>query len=227
MLFAIPLVIFCTASPGLETAALKSVSLLTFFALTLPSPGRVEEEMINKISPHLTPKIPPLKIMDPTRIFRQGPSVPKLLTNGFVWLRCPQKQFDHIKAIRPTAIEIIELHRSPQGKRESSNVATSFSWFRPAPFTSYIQRNSPCPARARFPDIRIARGALGSSWLSVCLAPFPIHSCSCNYFSTHFSPLLIFQKEKEPKCAELSLGEVMKTYFKLATLMNEGTYARE
>ena len=57
MLFAIPLVIFCTASPGLETAALKSVSLLTFFALTLPSPGRVEEE-INKTSPNLTPKIP-------------------------------------------------------------------------------------------------------------------------------------------------------------------------
>ena len=44
---------------GLETATLRSVSLLTFFALTLPSPGRVEEE-INKISPHLTPKIPPL-----------------------------------------------------------------------------------------------------------------------------------------------------------------------
>ena len=65
-------------------AVSKSVSLLTFFALTLPSLGRVEEEVINKISPHLTPKIPPLKIMDPTRIFRQGPSVPKLLTNGFV-----------------------------------------------------------------------------------------------------------------------------------------------
>ena len=44
---------------GLETATLRSVSLLTFFALTLPSPGRVEEE-INKISPHLTPKIQPL-----------------------------------------------------------------------------------------------------------------------------------------------------------------------
>ena len=40
-------------------AALKSVSLLALFALTLPSPGRVEEE-INKIPTHLTPKIPPL-----------------------------------------------------------------------------------------------------------------------------------------------------------------------
>ena len=40
-------------------AALKSVSLLTFFALTLPNLGRVEEE-INETSPHLTPKIPPL-----------------------------------------------------------------------------------------------------------------------------------------------------------------------
>ena len=47
---------------GLETAVLKSVSLLTFFALTLPSPGRVEDE-INKCSRHLTPKIPPLVII--------------------------------------------------------------------------------------------------------------------------------------------------------------------
>ena len=44
---------FVTQS-GLETAVFKSVSLLTFFVLTLPSPGRVEEE-INKNSPHLTP----------------------------------------------------------------------------------------------------------------------------------------------------------------------------
>ena len=44
---------------GLEKAALKSVNLFTIFALTLPSPGRVEEE-INKCSRHLTPKIPPL-----------------------------------------------------------------------------------------------------------------------------------------------------------------------
>ena len=40
---------------------LKSVCLSTFFELTVPSPGRVEEE-INKISPHITPKIPPLAI---------------------------------------------------------------------------------------------------------------------------------------------------------------------
>ena len=52
---------FLTLSAGLETAVLKSVSLLTFFALTLPSLGRVEEE-INKISPHLTPKVAPLLI---------------------------------------------------------------------------------------------------------------------------------------------------------------------
>ena len=46
---------------GLEKAELESVNLFTIFALTLPSPGRVEEE-INKISPHLTPKISPLGI---------------------------------------------------------------------------------------------------------------------------------------------------------------------
>ena len=50
---------FVLSKAGLETAAFKSVSLLAFLALSLPSPGRAEEE-INKISPHLTPKIPPL-----------------------------------------------------------------------------------------------------------------------------------------------------------------------
>ena len=49
-------------STGLEKAVLKSVSLLTCFALTLPSPGRMEQG-INKISSHLTPKIPPLLLM--------------------------------------------------------------------------------------------------------------------------------------------------------------------
>ena len=55
---------------GLETAAFKNVNLLKFFALTLPSPGIVEEE-INKISPHLTPKIPPLPIQPMFGIFSQ------------------------------------------------------------------------------------------------------------------------------------------------------------
>ena len=54
--------------PGLETAVLKSVNVFTFFALTLPSPCRVVEE-INKISPHFTPKIPPLIITAATEFF--------------------------------------------------------------------------------------------------------------------------------------------------------------
>ena len=101
------IMVLCPTLPGLETAVLKSISLLTFFALTLPSPGRVEEE-INNISTHPTPKIPPLHLTQsaPRPINYLVPSGCKKFNTGNGIL-CRLVQFPVLNLLQPLCIFVV------------------------------------------------------------------------------------------------------------------------